>query len=1058
MCWYLKNLINWKGSFYMATEWKSGCKKCGKEFSYSDRGYKDDQKKGFTRPEYCPEHQKEQVKMRADSGMSYITVKPNSYFEECGFGKLTHPGMNHEKFERDEDLHPERYGLTPAKIKELAEFFMDSRHRVAIVTGPTGSGKSTLLPYWMMYPPKETGLPFDFFTRDGQMIHTQPRITAAVGQVNHVAGIGGLNVGVGGDIGERDHDHQNSDRHNLWVSVTDGTFINYINSGRLSEFGYVLVDEAHERSMNIDTILRLLKEKLDVYPRLKVIVLSATINEKEFLDFFGENISKIIEFEGKTREDQFGKPVSYERLFWQEKELPYDDLDKLSKKVVNIVVAKSVEIAEKAIDGSEEIYQKIGKTDILVFLPGKRLIEEACEKTRKAVSLKNNLRNIIEVYPLYSDLEDEEKDKVLHHDLRNGKINIIFSTNVAEASVTIDSLGYEVETGLEYQSVYNRMTGKTNLPLTLISKANAKQRWGRTGRNRNGLVFCIYSENQFVEIFPEYPIPAIKRSSMDDTVLNMKISGVVDFKRGWLKNPDLDVMIDSFQNLKKIGAIQDSLYVTSRGMILKNFAYPLPIIDMLMEADSLGILAEVARLLPVIKNGGNRRILEWDYEWDAYKKREVYNLHASLMMGCRDDIDFVLKVIDGYLSGGEKFVVENYINLGAMQEITKESEEIFERFYEDKESEIRDICMEKIPLIRKFLKDSFPENDFWDDGQEYVFDPKMKTDKKLYLVCKLTETGKAFEGKIVDLNLFVNNGKCEIGDNVFMYVVEKWSYPGDSDVYFLLEDKVNGLMAIVGSESLIFSKLLSVLVAKFIPIDALLKMKLEKINRLGLVYMTFLPEFQSRMSEISKKYNGVRQSFKTEIVGVDSEKVSVLPEWADVQMGFVPLMSFSVEDLSKSLDLYKVGDELRTFFSVNERSSTVNLEFITVDLENIEKISYEVDNQKLIYKGKMSEVERKKLINISDDEDYRLAIDRLYWLSNRVFAKEFVNLQEKFNIGDVVEAEILSKNKGGFNLRVDSKFKGFLPNRFAGGYNQEGSTIKCQIREIKDNEIVLMQI
>ena len=165
-------------------EWKSGCKRCGRPLvNYSDRSYIYSLHFGFSRPEYCPECQKEEVRSRDDLGSPYFSITVGDQTEtDITFGELNHPGRNHQLIETEGAFDETRFGLTPSKIKELADWFRNQQHRVAIVVGPTGSGKSTALPYWMLNPPEGIGVETDFFTREGQIVHTQPRIMAAEGQ------------------------------------------------------------------------------------------------------------------------------------------------------------------------------------------------------------------------------------------------------------------------------------------------------------------------------------------------------------------------------------------------------------------------------------------------------------------------------------------------------------------------------------------------------------------------------------------------------------------------------------------------------------------------------------------------------------------------------------------------------------------------------------------------------------------------------------------------------------------------------------------------------------
>ena len=602
-----------------------------------------------------------------------------------------------------------------------------------------------------MNPPKETGLPKDFFTREGQIIHTQPRINATEGQAKFVAAtLMGVDVGAGLDIGIINSKNKNSDRRNLWIPITDGSFKNLIIKGKLGSFGYVIIDEAHERSLNIDEILRLLKDRMSLYPKIKIIIASATIDAEKFRDFFGQDITTIIEFEGKLRKDKNGNLVSYQEFYQdQSSALPYEDFSKLSRVIVANAYEKALSLATEIITG------KKNRGDILVFLQGMEPIKTAVDKSRDYISHDDNLANNVEVYPLYRDLPENEKDKINKHNLEDGKIWIIFSTNIAEASVTIDSLGYEVETGVENQSTFDPSTNTTSLPLTLISKANARQRWGRTGRTRNGEVYCLYTKDQFDNLFLDYPVSAIERSSMEETLLVMKAAGIPNPTIGWLQNPKIEEMERSNTALVESGILTEDGVLSKRGLLLSNFSYPAKLVDALFMADSWGIIVEIATLLPIIKNGGNKKILEWKYSWDAYTKMDAFQKHKALFSGCYDDIEFFLKIISLWtemswlkpnsLKGKQPeeldlirhdWAKQNFVNIDVIEKIINEREELFNHFFEDtKYEEIRKIDFTLLPRIRQLLLTLFPEIKINESKIPYAYDDSFKPEEGSNVNC-----------------------------------------------------------------------------------------------------------------------------------------------------------------------------------------------------------------------------------------------------------------------------------------------------------------------------------
>jgi len=380
-----------------------------------------------------------------------------------------------------------------------------------------------------------------------------------------------------------------------------------------------------------------LKDRMGLYPNLKLIVLSATIDAEFFRQYFDQEGAKVIEFEGKARVDSHGNPVKYDVFFASKERLPYEEVGNLSKAILNAAREKAKWLVE------EIVARRKDWGDILIFLHSKGSINRLVEELRVWANQNEVLAEVVEVYPLYRD-EDEDLTDVAYEEPRPGKLRVIVSTNIAEASVTIDSIVYELETGVEIQPKFNAETGANEYPMVLISKANAKQRWGRTGRTRNGEVYCLYTEEQFNELFPKFPVAAIQRSSMEGVVLTAKAAGIPKVLDGWLENPPETEIERSAKALIKSGALTEDESLTSYGLMTRQFSYAPKLFDLLMAADDTGCSVEMATILPVIKNGGTRRLLSWKFNWDIYTKRTAYRRHQALMSGARDDLEFILKL------------------------------------------------------------------------------------------------------------------------------------------------------------------------------------------------------------------------------------------------------------------------------------------------------------------------------------------------------------------------------------------------------------------------------
>lgn len=734
----------------MVREHEVNCKRCGKKLGYSDRAYRNSLKFGYSRPEYCDECKPKHGKEKAKMGSPYFDALFETQTASSKFGQIARPPREHITKVKKSHFDETRFGLTQDRVREIADWFGNSNHRVVIVVGPTGSGKSTALPYWLVYPPE--GIEPDFFTRDGQILATQPRILA----MKKIAGylgpdLMGSSVGAGFDIGYSYSKEDKTDWRNAIELATDGKLVNWIVAGRISQFGLILLDEAHERSENIETILRLLKDRMGLYPNLKLIVLSATIDAEFFRQYFDREGAKVIEFEGKSRVDANGNPVKYEVFFAPEEwRLPYEEVGILSKAVSNTARENTKWLA------GEIVAKRKDWGDILIFLHGKESINKLVEELRAWVNQDEVLAGIIEVYPLYRD-ENEDLTDPAYENPRPGKLRIFVSTNIAEASVTIDSIVYEIETGVEIQPNFKTETGATKYPTVLISKANAKQRWGRTGRTRNGEVYCLYTEQQFNVLFPEYPVTAMQRSNMESIVLTAKAAGIPNVTNGWLENPPQSEVERSAGALIRSGALTEEKSLTSYGLMVRQFSYAPKLVTLLMAADDTGCSVEMATILPVIKNGGVKRLLSWKFSWDIYAKRTAYRHHLALMAGCRDDPEFILKLYKAWDelpwldtnqlrelteeqadSLRQQWAELHFVNHRAMLAIREERNQIIERF-------VVNIKTEKPPLIsllqinrvRTLLQTMLSETELKTAPDQYRYDSEAEPQTGSLATCSL---------------------------------------------------------------------------------------------------------------------------------------------------------------------------------------------------------------------------------------------------------------------------------------------------------------------------------
>ncbi len=431
----------------MAKEWKHTCKDCGKEFGYSDISMQRDLKKGLNPPVRCPEHRKTHSQSMNTIASSHFALKSRNnqpsilgyeYLGQIDHGKRTAAEPNYV----EPNMKVVDIGLNETNIQQVYDALKDNQ--VVVVMAPTGSGKSTYIPSKLLYPlpPKET----DFFTKRGPIIITQPRIAATIQIPNSIGKyFGGCSVGAGFDIGYcYSGDKINYDlKRNRMVFTTDGSLINWIADGMIGDFSMIVIDEAHERSYNIESIINMVYRELLKYPNLKMMIISATIDSDSFEKFFTKTTKvKVLNF------DKSEKTYGYEALDkWGWDDLIKSDFDEKifqdnkreGEKFLKIYKSSvAYRLAKKVI----EIAIKNEKGGILGFLDGKENINIAVNMIRDELGNSGNIK----VLPFHGDLSDQERDDVIKYDFKTRRI--LIATNSAETSLTLEDIVYVVDSGI----------------------------------------------------------------------------------------------------------------------------------------------------------------------------------------------------------------------------------------------------------------------------------------------------------------------------------------------------------------------------------------------------------------------------------------------------------------------------------------------------------------------------------------------------------------------------------------------------------------------------------
>ncbi|MFF3990294.1 ATP-dependent RNA helicase HrpA [Streptomyces sp. NPDC001797] len=448
--------------------------------------------------------------------------------------------------------YPEQLPVSQKK-DEIAEAIRD--HQVVIVAGETGSGKTTQIPKICM----ELGRGVR-----GMIGHTQPRRIAARTVAERVAEE--LRTPLGEAVGwkVRFTDQVNPDATFVKL-MTDGILLAEIQTDReLRAYDTIIIDEAHERSLNIDFLLGYLAQLLPRRPDLKVVITSATIDPERFSRHFGD--APIIEVSGRT----YPVEVRYRPLL--EEDTEDADRDQIT-----------------AICDAVEELQGEGQGDILVFLSGEREIRD----TADALTRKNY--RFTEVLPLYARLSHAEQHRVFQP--HTGR-RIVLATNVAETSLTVPGIKYVIDPGFARISRYSHRTKVQRLPIEAISQASANQRKGRCGRTSDGICIRLYSEDDFVSR-PEFTDAEILRTNLASVILQMTAAGLGDIEKfPFIDPPDHRNIRDGVQLLQELGAIDPAekdprRRLTDTGRKLAQLPVDPRLARMVLEADKNGCVREV---------------------------------------------------------------------------------------------------------------------------------------------------------------------------------------------------------------------------------------------------------------------------------------------------------------------------------------------------------------------------------------------------------------------------------------------------------------------------------
>ena len=431
------------------------------------------------------------------------------------------------------------------------------KNQVVIISGETGSGKSTQLPLMCLQAGFGTG---------GIIGHTQPRRIAARGVASRIAHQ--IKRPLGEEVGFKIRFADQTQDRTYIKLMTDGILLAETQSDRfLEQYSLIIVDEAHERSLNIDFLLGYLKKVLTKRKDLRLIITSATIDTQRFADHFTQTVDHpvpIISVEGRT----FPVEIRYQ---------PPEETSDLGR--------EKTEIEEHTVRVCREL-ASLDDGDMLVFLPTEGDIRSLNKKLR-AAHLPGRQTEIL---PLYARLSTDQQNQIFQP---GKKRRIVLATNVAESSITVPRIRYVIDSGTARMSFYAPRSKVQRLPIQAVSQASANQRAGRCGRIGPGICVRLYSQEDY-EARPHFTTPEIRRTNLASVILQtlaLKLGKIDEFP--FLDPPRIEAIRDGFKTLFELGAVNERRQLTPLGRSLARMPVDPRIGRMIFAADNENCLSEI---------------------------------------------------------------------------------------------------------------------------------------------------------------------------------------------------------------------------------------------------------------------------------------------------------------------------------------------------------------------------------------------------------------------------------------------------------------------------------
>ena len=567
------------------------CKECGKGFSVTGDTVAADLARGLSEPARCAACRKAHGKFINAVGSGYFLEQRRGTPDprcagKLGLGLLRHPDPH--RHEKSYALQPtpeqlEKFKILEPAVQALIGNLDDPRGtKVSILVGPTGTGKSVWAPTQILR--SRVG-------SEGRICVTQPRLvtlrtpkgksdTATTPGFVAKSLLGADAVGAGQEVGLLySGEGAKSDRYTRLLYVTDGILIRWILTGQLGRFSVVMIDEAHEQSANMELIFALMRYHLPLYPRLRLVIMSATMDVERFTNFFGD---------GTPGSVFVAAPKEPDTLCWIHDRWP-DGPDGYAAELTGFSLPLEARDSPKAMATLvRAIRENAGFTllgsrhgDILCFVPTVRLVEETV-RAIQALGLPN-----LETLPCHAQLDDDDVQALQNSEVQaraamergadSPKQRVIVATNYAETSVTFANLRYVIDSGYIMEPVWDPETCSMDYPIRRHSQAGCTQRKGRVGRVQDGEVFRLYTSGDFrnPSMFPSHPRAAIARESLEMFLLAAKAAGVANLDGfQWLGFDGNDAAQRKERDralgaLKRHGVVDPDGDITARGLELE---------------------------------------------------------------------------------------------------------------------------------------------------------------------------------------------------------------------------------------------------------------------------------------------------------------------------------------------------------------------------------------------------------------------------------------------------------------------------------------------------------